>query len=146
MEILIDQWTPFFEELESRVNHDGRRRLLHQLIGDVYDVTVLNFGPDGLARPEEWESLTQRYARERHGGDQTPTLILTGELKAGFVVELSDSSATLTNTIDYADLHQFGNSYAKLPARPFYPIDENGNLTPYMEARLYAIVEEHFQI
>jgi len=147
MNVLIDQWTPFFQELESRVNAEGRRKLLSQLIGDVYDVTVLNLGPDGKARPKEWRELNARYAEKYHDGNRTPTLVLSGDLKAGFDVDFNSEFATLTNTVEYAYEHQFGSVWRRLPARPFYPVDETGiNFTDYMVNRLNGILDSHFQL
>ena len=145
MNILVDQWSGLFSELENKVNADGRRKLLWQMIGEIQDVTVLNFGETGAGRPEEWPTLSPRYAEEYHEGDTTPTLILSGALRGGFVHEVTSESATLTNTVEYADSQQFGESYLKLPARPFYPIDEDGELTPYMQERLAGVVESYFQ-
>ena len=147
MNVITDEWTPLFGALESRVNSDGARNLLFQLIGDVYDVTVLNLGDTGIARPEEWAPLTTNYAAEYHDGNRTPTLILSGELRNGFVVDFDESSATLTNTVPYADKHQFGDPIKGLPSRPFYPVDESGmNFTPFMENRLSDIVDKHFSV
>ena len=147
MTIVTDQWSPLFKELEQRISSSGRRSLLAQMIGDVVDVTVLNFGESGLARPSEWPSLTSKYAKEYHDGDQTPTLILSGALKEGFVWEIGDTSATLTNSVEYADDHQFGDSSRMLPARPFYPVNEDGSeFIPFMQERLLAIVNQHFAV
>ncbi len=147
MNVLKDEWSGLFSELESRVSAQGRTRLLFQLIGDVQDVTMLNFGATGLARPEEWSSLTSSYAREFHDGNTTPTLILSGELLNGFVHEVTSEYATLTNTVTYATDHQFGVAYRNLPARPFYPVDESGaSFTSFMEDRLLAIVDSHFSV
>ena len=66
MNVTIDQWTPFFLELASKVNSSGRRKLLNELIGAVYDVTILNFGESGEHRPSEWEPLKFEYAKEKH--------------------------------------------------------------------------------
>ena len=147
MTIIQDGWTPLFKELEQRLSSSGRRSLLAQMIGDVVDVTVLNFGSSGLARPSEWSSLTSKYAKEYHDGDQTPTLELSGALKEGFVWEIGDTVATLTNSVQYADAHQFGVSEIMLPARPFYPVNEDGTeFTPFMEERLLAIINQHFAV
>ena len=146
MNILLDEWTPLFEDLAERVSSGGRQRLMFQLIGDVYDVTVLNFTePSG--RPVDWQDLSPLYAMAEHGGDTTPTLILTGAMRAGFEVEFDANSGALTNSVEYTDEHQFGEPGRNLPARPFYPVDESGlNLTPYMESRLLGIMDSHFQV
>ena len=146
MTVELDQWTPLFNEIESRVNQDGRRKLLMRLIGDVYDVTVLNFGETGIARPKKWKDLNEKYAKEKHEGNRTPTLILKGDLKEGFEVEFNSEFATLTNNVPYATEHQFGEPYKNLPARPFYPVDENGlTFTTEMVSRLQGVFESHFE-
>ena len=121
--------------------------MLFQLIGDLQDVTMMNFGETGIARPEEWEELKERYAREKKGGNQTPTLILSGNMLNSFKHSVNENKATLTNSAPYADEHQFGAKYKNLPARPYYPVDQSGeNLTPFAEERLVKIVEEHFKV
>src|ERR1700684_312724 len=117
----MDEWTPFLTELKERVSSQGRKRLLFQCIGELQDISMLNFGQDGLARPSQWQPLQLQYAIEYHDGDQTPTLILTGEMRESFVHTVTEDSATLTNTREFADEHQFGNPGRHLPARPYYP-------------------------
>lgn len=67
-------------------------------------------------------------------------------MQRSFVHTVSDSSASLTNTAPYADEHQFGVSYKKLPARPYYPVTADGStLTPFAENRLREVLIAHFQ-
>ena len=116
------------------------------MIGDIQDISVLNFGADGIARPNEWRALTRKYANKFHQGDRTPKLILSGHLLASFKHSISDTSATLTNTADYADSHHFGEAYRNLPKRRFYPVDDDGNLTEFALARQREILNLHFQV
>jgi phage gpG-like protein len=144
VEILQDDWTPLFATLEKKVSATGRSRLLSVMISDVYEVTYANFGTSGQARPAEWSDLKMQYAADYHDGDTTPTLILNGALRDGFVHEVTEAYATLTNIVDYADKHQFGEGRMY---RPYYPVTKDGeSFTPYMEQRLAAIVEKHFTI
>ncbi len=147
MKILKDQWTPLFDSLRAKVSPLGRRQFLSSLIEDLESITIRNFGAYGLARPESWDLLNPNYAKKYHKGDRTPKLILTGEMVESFTVNVSDSSATLTNLAPYADDQQFGDSAKSLPARPFYPVTTDGeSLTPFAELRLVEIVEKHFQV
>ncbi len=147
MNITKNDWTPLFQSLKEKVSPLGRKKLLFQMIGELQDIAVLNFGVDGLARPSYWNELSERYAKEKHHGDRTPKLILSGALKSGFVHTITEDSASLTNVVSYADEHQFGVPYKNLPARPFYPVSSDGStLTPFAEQRLFEIVEQNFQI
>lgn len=146
MQVVRNEWTPLFNSLKEKVSAQGRKRLLFQCIGEIQDITILNFGTSGIARPEPWSSLSLNYAQERHGGNTTPTLILSGEMRQSFVHVVSENSASLTNVAPYADEHQFGLAYRKLPARPYYPVSADGStLTPFAEDRLREVLVAHFK-
>ena len=145
MQIIRNEWTPLFQSLKEKVSPLGRKRLLFQLIGDLQDISMLNFGDKGIDRPAVWAALTEKYAHEYKKGNRTPNLILKGNLLAGFVHQVGSDSATLTNITEYADAHQFGVGYKNLPARPFYPVDESGELTDLAKARQEEIVRSHFE-
>lgn len=145
MNILRDDWTPLFQKLNERVSPQGRRRLLFQLIGELENISVLNFGESGIARPLEWPRLKEKYAIEYHDADQTPTLILSGDLKNSFVHEIGTDSAKLTNTSEYASDHQEGDPSKNLPARPYFPVTPDGQeLTAYAKERLLEVLDSHF--
>jgi phage gpG-like protein len=157
MQVNHDEWTPFLQSLKLKVNRQGRKQLLFQLIGEIYDITVLNFGEYGKNRPIDWKELTEKYAKEYHGGNTIPTLILdpqehfnrNGTSKRmidSFKTYVSSNKASITNTAAYADQHQLGAKYKGLPARPYYPINSNGTLTPFAEERLREIVDSHFGV
>ena len=141
-----DQWTPLFSELRERVSLSGRKRLLYQLISEIQNIAQANFGETGVARPIEWPNLKNKYAINFHDGDQTPTLILSGEMINGFVRQIGTDSATLTNVAEYASEQQEGNPSKKLPARPYFPVAANGDLTPYAIERLQEILDLHFGV
>lgn len=146
MNIIQDQWGPLFSAIKDRVSSSGRRRLLFQCIGDLQDIAMMNFGADGMARPNEWRALTKKYANAAHGGDRTPTLILSGHLLASFRHTFTDSQATLTNVAEYADAHHFGELWRNLPMRRYYPVDDAGNLTDFALERQREILNAHFSI
>ena len=145
MQVTRDDWSPLFESLKAKVSADARRELLFKMISDVRYVTQLNFGAEGIDRPKPWAILSPNYAWEKKKGNRTPTLILKGDLIRGFRTSIQENSATLTNDVEYADAHQFGVGYKNLPARPFYPINEDGSFTPMMQARLDEIAAKHFE-
>lgn len=147
MQISRDEWTPLLQKLKDKISPTARKQLLFQMIGELQDISMLNFGNTGIARPADWKILSEKYAREMKNGIRTPNLILKGELLAGFVHTVGENNATLTNLVTYADEHQFGAEYKNLPARPFYPVTRDGEeLTPFAEERLAKIVQEHFQV
>jgi phage gpG-like protein len=141
-----DEWSPLFSELADRVSSSGRRDLLRKLIEQIEATAQLNLGKNGIDRPSEWASLKLKYALEFHDGDQTPTLILSGDMLRSFTTEIGNNSATLTNNAEYAGDHQEGKPGIMLPARPFFPVTKDGQLTPKTQVQLLRILDQHFEI
>lgn len=72
-----------------------------------------------------WAALSPRYlARKLKAGFSREKLQRTGELKASIVAESGDDYAEVAVGAPYAIYHQLGT--AKMPARPFLGIDEQG--------------------
>lgn len=146
MQVIRNEWTSLFKSLKEKVSAQGRKRLLFQCIGEIQDITMLNFGVSGIARPSEWPLLSRNYADNKHDGNTTPTLILSDTMRQSFVHVVSENSASLTNVAPYADEHQFGVAYRKLSARPYYPVSSDGStLTPFAEQRLRDVLAAHFE-
>lgn len=67
-------------------------------------------------------------------------------LKNAFVLAISNNSLSLSNSMAYAAIHQFGgttgaNSWthgAKIPARPFLPVKSDGTLYPQEQATVLS--------
>lgn len=91
-----------------------------------------NFGDSGEDRPSIWPILTKKYADEYKSSDRTPNLQLTGDLQSSIEIDEMnpDESSVFTNN-PYAMDHQIGVSEINLPARPFFPILEDGVVTDY---------------
>ena len=111
-------------------------------------ITIGNFGPgDGSHRPIPWKSLNYLYAIRNHGGDTTPTEILSTDLMMSISVEsLNLDAAECFTEVEYANLQQWGGweGNRKIPPRPFMPLigDENQSvLTPYAEQQCLAKAE-----
>ena len=104
------------------------------------EITIGNFGPgDGIDRPIDWPSLSPLYAIRKHGGDTTPTEILSTDLMMSIQVDGGNLEFSECYTDqDYAMIQQWGGKEwgRNIPARPFMPLigDENESvLTPYTE-------------
>lgn len=101
-----------------------------------------NFGPTGESRPSEWPELSPRYAKEYHGGNQVPTLQLSGELQSSIQIEESNRDFSEVYTVnEYAEAHQWGDPTMRLPARPFFPMTIDGQLTEYAKGEVLAAAD-----
>ena len=96
-----------------------------------------NFGFMGEDRPDEWVPLSEDYAKRMKRAHAT--LEVTGALKAAINVNNGnpDYSEVYVSdgTIPYATVHQYGGGN-NIPARPYFPMDWEGNVTEYTTERV----------
>ena len=128
-----DSLSPLLEGVrESFESGDLRVRIQAAMAHTFATVVNHNFGGEGEDRPHDWRILSERYALAYKDGDRTPTLILDGNLKAS--IEIDDQSidaASVYTNNPYAVAQQFGDATTNLPARPFFPMTEDGQVTEY---------------
>ena len=130
-------------ELE-RVLHNAANHLTHTapLMEDIsralLSETMMNFQLGG--RPA-WAGLSPLTIARRRGGAGA-ILQDTGELKRSIKATHSNDTATIGTNLVYAPTHQFGAKmgqyghtakspipWGNIPARPFIPIDKNGDIS-----------------
>ena len=130
-------------ELE-RVLHNAANHLTHTapLMEDIsralLSETMMNFQLGG--RPA-WAGLSPLTIARRRGGAGA-ILQDTGELKRSIKATHTNDTATIGTNLVYAPTHQFGAKqgefgrsdrntplpWGDIPARPFIPIDKNGDI------------------
>lgn len=114
---------------------------MRKIAGTLHAETDINFDESG--RPE-W--IVSQAAEDRSG----QTLRKTGRLQGSVSTEYDSSTAMIgTNTI-YGAIHQFGgktgrNESVELPARPYLPIDEEGNLQSEAVNSVLDTVQRHLE-
>ena len=114
-----------------------------------YNTVMANFdGGEGQDRPIEWEKLRAGYANFAHGGDRTPRLQLSGELKSSVQGnDMNPDAAVIFCDSPYGSFHQEGgtsywnNKSYEIPARPFFPI-ANGEVTPQTTQKCLEACEQ----
>ena len=103
----------------------------------------------------EMTSLTEEnFENESFGGDKWPqskraaqggkTLQLTGQLAASISTQVGNDFARIGSNKPYAAIHHLGGQAGRghktnLPARPYLPINGNGELQPDAERRILDI-------
>lgn len=100
----------------------------------VYEIVMGNIGDMGADRPSVWPPLSPAYAKRvkrKHA-----TLEVTGALRSA--VKMTDTREASIVSISNADcpyalVHQYGGGN-NIPARPYFPINENGEVTPFTQA------------
>lgn len=139
-----DTASPMLEAMASGIEGEGRMRLQLAGANRFADIVRNNFGFSGENRPAPWPDLSPRYANRYHGGVTIPTLILSGDLEKSIEVQSQPEFEEVFTENEYALAHQEGNG-AGLPARPFFPMDEAGNATPYAESEVMAAIESELE-
>lgn len=155
MKVVTNQWSPLFKSLKVKVSPSGKRKLLGQMIDELYNISVLNFGDTGVARPSPFSPLKDKYALEWKDGDSTPDLLMSFHahqlrnpdvqyhMVDSFRTTVEDNTATLRNISPYFNQHQFGKGKIY---RPTMPITEDGSdLTQFAKDSLVQTLDEHFQ-
>ncbi|MGN0008164.1 MAG: phage virion morphogenesis protein [Desulfovibrionaceae bacterium] len=72
----------------------------------------------------------------------------TGALRSSIRARPDRDSVTVGSVLEYAVIHQFGGMAGQgkkvhIPARPFIPVDKDGNLSPEAERGVLAAIYDH---
>ena len=93
-------------------------------------------------KPSYTVKVNKKTGKKTKKLDAHPLLIKSGSLRQsiGWKLRVFDTAVVVGTDKEYASYHQFGTKH--MPARPFMPIDKNGNLTPQMQQKINKIVEK----
>lgn len=121
------------DKLAQAAQHMTDTTLLTAAIAQSLDtVTQDNFDAGGRPTWMGRKAVTiESYERQglKYGG----VLQLSGTLRSRIVTGFSRDEAMIGTNVPYAAIHQFGGKAGRgrkvdIPARPFLPMDKNGNL------------------
>jgi phage gpG-like protein len=107
-----------------------------------YELVMGNFGTAGVDRPFSWPPLSYPYALKVKR--EIATLVVTGALKAAVQkggTEGDSTTVSISNSsVPYATIHQTGGK--NMPARPYFPINDDGEVLPYSASEINAAAQE----
>lgn len=113
----------------------AQKRALQAIGEAVATRAKMAFRTTGL-RPSPWAPRRPSKADDGH-----PLLIRGGVLIHSIGWRLDGNDAvTIGSSHAYSLYHQFGTR--KMPARPFFPIDKNGELLPAMRRKIVGKVKK----
>lgn len=151
-----DTATPALQQMIRQVQGPARIELLRTLGTTFKSITEGTFNSVGAQfRPKPWPAKV----------DGSPSILQSRHptLSKSFHLEVTANYAKLSNPMPYAAIHQFGGQTAahkivprrrqalafggvvvrsvnhpgsQIPARPFFPVDAQGRLTPAAEVLL----------
>jgi phage gpG-like protein len=150
--MIIELDSGSLESIEQAVNnaYEAMRIPAQDAAAEEIAVMVMgSFGVTGTTRQFDWQGLAPKYARRV--GRQYPTLYLneqeaqklgaeSGRLKNSTVINTGEKeSAYVVNRCEYAAAHQSGTDH--IPARPFFPMDQNGVMPAAALERVIAAAQ-----
>lgn len=113
-------------------------------------------GPDGQRWKPNATATIAAYINRKGGSKRAqaagaakrPLIGESGDLRRQFHVNAVIDAVTISNSMAYAAIHQFGGQAGRghkvtIPARPFLPVMENGTLYPDDRARIVATLRAY---
>lgn len=134
--------THTLERLAQRVS--DMRPAMRDIADELRYQSMVNFEQQGRPRWQPLSTATLAANKSRRAGGQI--LRDTGRLMNSLRPSYTGNSATVASDVKYAAMHQFGGTAGrgvKIPARPFLPIDPQGNLSAPAETAVLDIVKNH---
>jgi len=137
------------EDVSEQLRHNFeemfvRSGVVQQIVGamgaEFKMMCVENLGETGTTRPDTWPALSEDYAKKVKR--DYATLYVTGNLHRSIKMNVfSDYARVYVDPSDcwYAEYHQFG--VGKMPPRPFFPINGDGDITPMAFERVHNAAE-----
>jgi len=111
---------------------EAQRNALKAIGAEVASSATRAFRSEPL-RPSPW-------APRKKLGDGHPLLIKSGALRQSIGWKLEGSDTVVVGTDKkYAAYHQHGTKH--MPARPMFPVDKDGRLTPRMLGKVRKLAE-----
>jgi len=143
-------------KLSSKLNGAG----MQQMMTDIGEVIRFDI-EESFER--EVSPFGEAWKPSNNGGK---TLNDTGHLGRSFTINATPNSVTVGTNVAYAAIHQFGGIIAAksskglrfkaggkwvkkqsvtMPARPFFPIDENATIAPKTKKAIISTIEDTFK-
>ena len=129
----------------------ARRKALEDIGAEVKSEAVQAFRHPNL-RPSPWAprkptyivKVNKKTGKKTKKLDDHPLLIKTGALRQSIDAkeQWPRNMVVVGSDREYASYHQTGTK--NMPARPFFPVDREGKLTPHAKRKIDAIVEKAF--
>lgn len=127
-----DELTPALRKKLARIS--DKRPILEAAGAALAGVATRAFRDEAL-RPSEWAPLAESTLRRKRGGGP---LIDTGALYRSVIAQAPGrDSIEVGSDREYSLFHQWGTR--KMPARPFFPIDDKGFTQPGQQAVMEAV-------
>ena len=140
------------EELQGKLERlskalENKTPLLRRIANTLQNVTEESFDKQASPFGEKWKPNAPKTLQKKRGNK---ILIQSGLLSQSFTQKVTGSSAQVGTNKEYAAIHQFGGKAGRkkrvtIPARPFMPIKNNGEIPKDLGERLENEVVDYLK-
>ncbi len=133
-------------QLSSKIKN--LKPALNQIGYHLLEVTEDAFQSETSPFSKAWKDLAPATFKAKQKSGHIKKLQNTGTLASSLNFYASSDHLILGTNLEYAPIHQFGgkagrNHSAKIPARPFLPIDIDGNLPSQTEQEIISYLQSY---
>lgn len=142
----MDEIQALFSKLEDKL--DDTIPIMAEIANVLYNQSMKSFedqeSPSGLP----WQRLADSTVESKKHPEKM--LYEEGSLKLSMSLYADRTTAEIGSNSDYAAIHQFGgktgrNHASTIPARPYMPLQENGDLYPEAWEGIFDILDEFWE-
>ena len=140
------------EELQGKLERlskalENKTPLLRRIANTLQNVTEESFDKQASPFGEKWKPNAPKTLQKKRGNK---ILIQSGLLSQSFTQKVTGTSAQVGTNKEYAAIHQFGGKAGRnrkviIPARPFMPINKNGEIPKDLGERLENEVVDYLK-
>ena len=140
------------EELQGKLERlskalENKTPLLRRIANTMQNTIEESFDKQASPFGEKWKPNAPKTLQKKRGNK---ILIQSGLLSQSFTQKVTGSSAQVGTNKEYAAIHQFGgkagrNKRVTIPARPFMPIKNNGEIPKDLGERLENEVVDYLK-
>ena len=140
------------EELQGKLERlskalENKTPLLRRIANTLQNVTEESFDKQASPFGEKWKPNAPKTLQKKRGNK---ILIQSGLLSQSFTQKVTGTSAQVGTNKEYAAIHQFGGKAGRnrkviIPARPFMPIKNNGEIPKDLGERLENEVVDYLK-
>lgn len=140
------------EELQGKLEKlskalENKTPLLRRVANTLQNATEESFDKQASPFGEKWKPNAPKTLQKKRGNK---ILIQSGLLSQSFTQKVTGSSAQVGTNKEYAAIHQFGGKAGRgkkvnIPARPFMPIKQNGEIPKDLGDRLEREVVDYLK-
>ena len=126
---------------------ENKTPLLRRIANTMQNTIEESFDKQASPFGEKWKPNAPKTLQKKRGNK---ILIQSGLLSQSFTQKVTGSSAQVGTNKEYAAIHQFGGKAGRgkkvnIPARPFMPIKQNGEIPKDLGDRLEREVVDYLK-